>query len=358
MRFRILSFATIAIMLLGSVGSTRAFETDQYDLPPRPLADIGDEFSQHVAEMIAEALKKVNEEMALHESCLNGSAARGVKCDSTVKETKRLAELRSEDAIVEAVYKLLGEGDLFTTNTGKWFGKHKFANEPSRYKPSYAQSIFLTRPINYATLSPTVRMYGVEFGFDKIDHFFQQGYKYYRKYNEARRAGKTAEQAAEKAISWGRMTERTYFGSLVSGVYSNGDLFANYAGMKFYEGLTKGISMSGHQRPAIVVLKDNKWMVDYDVDLKADLLRPFIADHLNEALNPSGYSFFLHKVVRKHVRDHSCKDWRAVYPNATSAEFQKRTTDLEKWNGEDYGFTHKSRSVPIAICFEEKLSAE
>jgi hypothetical protein len=128
--------------------------------------------------------------------------------------------------------------------------------------------------------------------------------------------------------------------------------------MKFYQGLTKEITVNRRVRPAILSLKDGKWEFNKAVDLDDGLLRPFIADQLNEALNPSGYSFFLYKVVKKVVRDRACKGWRELYPNATASEFQKRSEDLEKWNGEEYGFTRKSKSVPIAICFEDKLSAK
>ena len=358
MRSQFHAIALIITLLFGTVARTRAFETDQYDLPPQPLADIGDEVSQHVEEGIVTALNNVNVEIELRTACLDNSAPKDAKCASPSKETQRLAELRSPAAVARAVYKLLGDGDLFTTVTGKWFGKHKFAHEPSRYKPSYSGSIFLTRPVNYLTLSPTVQMYGSEFGFDKVDHFFQQGYKYYQKYNEAVTAGVVANKAEEKAIDWGRMTERTYFGMLVSGVYSNADLFANYAGMKFYQGLTKELTIGGRTRPAIVVLNDGRWSINDRIDLKAELLRPFIADQMNEALNPSGYSFLLYKVVKKVVEDRACKGWRKLYPTATRAEFKRRTSDLENWNGEDYGFTRKSRSIPISICFEGKLPSQ
>lgn len=355
MKSQTITAALVAVLLLSGVPSFRAFETDQYDLPPEPLVDIGDEVSQHIEESILVALKNVNTEIELHESCLRASMMGRARCEGVDKEKALLAELREPDTVAHAVYKLMGDGDLFTTAAGKWFGKHKFAHEPSRYKPTYSDSIFLTRPINYATLSPTVRIYGAEFGFDKIDHFFQQGYKYYRKYNEAIAKGMTPEAATRDAVAWGQMTERTYFGTLVSGVYSNGDLFANYAGMKFYQRLTHDTVVNGRMLPALVIQRDGRWIRNSD---EKGTLQPFIADNLNEALNPSGYSFLLYKVVKKIVRDRSCKRWRELYPNATAAEFEKRTAALETWNGEDYGFTRKSKTVPIAVCFENTLSGE
>src|SRR5436190_7679438 len=114
--------------------------------------------------------------------------------------------------------------------------KHKISQEPARYKTSYFNSIYTAEPIDYATMSPTVRIYGTEFGTDKIEHFLQQGYDYYKIYQNEIAAGRTSEAGESKAVKWGRMTEQTYFGLLVAGVYSNADLVANYAGMKFYLG--------------------------------------------------------------------------------------------------------------------------
>ena len=54
-----------------------------------------------------------------------------------------------------------------------------------------------------------------------------------------------AEEAVQQAVKWGQKTERTYFGLWVSGVYSNADLYANYAGMKFYDALTQPLTVGG-----------------------------------------------------------------------------------------------------------------
>src|SRR5206468_8097467 len=119
------------------------------------------------------ALQKINAELERHEACLNGTAAKNVKCRSTDSERKKIAELQTNDAVARAVYKLLGDGTIFTTYTGDWLTSHEFANTPARYKTSYVESIYVTMPINYATLSPTIRVNGKEFGTDKFDHFFQ-----------------------------------------------------------------------------------------------------------------------------------------------------------------------------------------
>jgi hypothetical protein len=356
MRYSLFLSIVISVSFLAGGPAIVAFETDQYNLPPEPLADIGDEVTEHVEQSIIAAIAKVNTDITLHQSCLDKTAGTGIKCRSAESETKKLAYLHSEEAIASAVYDQLGDGSIFITVTGKWFNKHKFEHEPSRYKTTYADSIFITHPIDYATISSTVNLYGVEFGVDKIDHFFQQGYKYYKIYNSEISEGKTPADAAKKAVSWGKRTERTYFGILVSGVYSNADLYSNYAGMRFYQGLTKLVKIGDVERPATVRLNDGVWTINKG--FRETLIKPFISDQLNEALNASGYSILLYPTVKRVVRNQACPEWRKRFPDLTHAAVEKRSADLKMWNGEDYGFTNRSLTVPIAVCFEEKLPTQ
>ena len=120
---------------------------------------------------------------------------------------------------------------------------HEFAAQPGRYKTTFQQSIYLTAPFDYLTISSTVNLYGTDFGTDKIAHIFQQGYDYYKIYKRGLKKGLSEEKAIQKAVKWGRKTEATYFGTWVSGVYSNADLSANYAGLKFYLGLSREIKI-------------------------------------------------------------------------------------------------------------------
>lgn len=326
-----------------------AFETDQYNLPPVPLADIGDEVSEHVEAGLYSAVAKINSDITKSLNCLE-TKVRG--CRSADEERKKLANLRSNDAVAEAFFKLIGDGSVFTTKFGNWMRSHKFCGQPDRYKTSYGESIFILNPTDYLTISPTVRLFGAEFGIDKLEHFFQQGYKYYTIEKESIKKGKTADEAARKAIRWGQLTERTYYGLLASGVYSNADLYANYAGMRFYQGFTKPLQIKGKTRPATLTLVDGKWNI-VTANLRKTLLPPFMTDHMNEALNPSAFRLTLVRSVRRAVKKHGCPKWRQAYPNLTPTTIAQRSKALELWNGEDYGFTKKDRIVTIAeTCFD------
>ena len=327
-------------------------ETDQYNLPKVPLADIGDEVSAHLETSLRLAIKKINAEISLGESCLSGIAVKDEKCGSADATRARLEFLRSNDAIAEAVYKLHGSGNIFFAHIGTWLNSHKFAATPARFKTSFIDSIYITMPFDYAFLSPTVKIDGVEFGTDKLDHFFQQGYQYYKMYIKAVAKGMSRDEAMKKAISWGQRTERTYFGYWVSGVFSNADLYANYAGLKFYQGLTKPTKIGDKTRPAVFALIDGKWQIAADISLRKDLLKPFITDHLNEALNPSGLTAIVYPVVKHVVRKRSCAAWHTAFPDLTQSDLAARSKSLELWHGEDYGWMRRKRMVTLAgMCF-------
>ncbi|MEP7039677.1 MAG: hypothetical protein ABI891_15195, partial [Acidobacteriota bacterium] len=96
-----------------------AFETDQYNLPPEPLADIGDEVSQYTADNLRKAVAKINDEIVFRENCLAKKTEKG-KCDSTEKERAKLAFLRSDEAVALEFYKLVGTGIPPFTASGSW----------------------------------------------------------------------------------------------------------------------------------------------------------------------------------------------------------------------------------------------
>ncbi|MBC7899858.1 MAG: hypothetical protein H7070_07360 [Saprospiraceae bacterium] len=319
-----------------------------------PLADIGGEVSEYTEENIRKAIAKINTEIAVRQACVENASA---KCSSSEKNRKRLAYLRSEEAVAREVFKLIGDGIIPTTKSGSWMDSHKFRAHPARYKTKYRQSIFVLALFNYFTISPTVNLYGTSFGTDKIAHFFQQGYTYYRIYERALAHGVTPDEASKKAVRWGRKSENTYYGTMVGGVFSNADMFANYAGMRFYQGLTKETRIGKIERPATVDLKKGIWIFN---EAKELLLKPFMTDHMNEALNPSSFIPGLRSSIRGIVRKQSCPQWRALYPDRTKRDFEETTASLALWHGEDYGFKKSEKFVTIAnTCFfaEARASA-
>lgn len=351
-----------AALLLSQSNFASAFETDQFNLPPAPLADIGDEVSLYAAENLEKAVDKINAEIGARLSCLenDGAKSKKLKCASPAKEREKLAALRSDEAVARAFFDLLGAGFPPDTKSGTWMEKHTFVKQPARFKTTYAKSIFFTSPINYLTISSTVSLYDAQFGTDKIAHLFQQGYTYYKIYKRALADKMSPEQAAKKAVDWGKQTERTFYGTLVSGVYSNADLCANFVGMKFYLNLTGDVKIGNETKPAVLRIENGAWKFGAgSADLRQNILKPFVSKHLNEALNPSIYIFGLRSYVRKTVKEQNCKQWRAQFPNRLQTDFDNDARALKLWNTEDYGFTDSNKFITIGnTCFDnadEKL---
>jgi hypothetical protein len=349
---------TVLVLVLSALlapGIVCAFETDQYNLPRKPLADIGPEVTNHVESKLGTAVDKVNAEILARQKCLTEGTRSRDGCGSRSDELLRLEYLRSEDAIAREAFEQLGGGVPPFTSMGTWMDSHHFLAQPARYRTSYWNSIFILNPGIALTISPTVNLYGSEFGTDKIAHVFQQGYTYYKIYRRALVEGVTPAEATAKAVRWGQKSERTFYGTLIAGVYSNGDLCANYVGLKFYQGLTKPIVIGNTTRHAVLEIHDGTWK--FTGNTQEFLVKPFISDHFNEALNPSiftrtlGWRWF----IRRSVKKRSCEQWRERYPELSRRTMEERSRALRLWHGEDYGFTESEDFITIAnTCFERE----
>jgi hypothetical protein len=105
-------------------------------------------------------------------------------------------------------------------------------------------------------------------------------------------------------------------------------------------------------RPPTLILENGLWKLNAAGTSEEVLLRPFISDHLNEALNPSLFIPGLRSSVRGMVRKKSCAQWRSAYPTKTREDFQLLADSLKLWNGENYGHKPSQKFVTIAgECF-------
>lgn len=91
------------------------------------------------------------------------------------------------------------------------------------------------------------------------------------------------------------------------------------------------------------------------------MLKPFVSDHLNEALNPSVYAkgLGLLSEVRTVVRKQNCGDWLNNFPDRSRSDWENVSQSLKRWHGSDYGFTESNQVVTIAhTCFEDESKEE
>jgi hypothetical protein len=127
----------------------------------------------------------------------------------------------------------------------------RFASQP-------AASMYSLQGKPYYIVGPTIKISDLCVGADKLGHLFQQGKQYFDlKYQPIREAYEKDPAAAQNpstqndllkqglaaAKSFGQGTEINKAGLATTGVYSNADLAANEAGLKFWEGLLEDPNM-------------------------------------------------------------------------------------------------------------------
>ena len=111
------------------------------------------------------------------------------------------------------------------------------------------------------------------------------------------------------------------------------------------------MKIGGETKRAILILKNGAWTFNENAP-RENLLKLFVSNHFNEALNPSIYVAGLRSFVRRTVEKQSCKLWRERFPEKTRADYETETRALELWRGEDYGFRNSGKFITIAnACF-------
>jgi hypothetical protein len=314
-----------------------AFETDQFTPTPAPLVDLGNDLNDHILVYLNELIDKTNAKIDKHPN----SAA------------KYLTESYITEHFNHSVcpfYRNLCEPET-------WALYSKNDSLLRHYKPPIEDSIyfgvFATIPFSFLFDSPSVNFFGIYLGTDKIGHFFEQGYAYYEIYTDAYNKGASDFEARQKAVDHGVLQENTYFGTMIDGVYSNGDLSADYAGMTFYMNFTHEVKIGDTTVPPILTIQGNHWALTPDRTARDHLINPFISEHLNEAFNPCKYTFNL-ATIREHVQEH-CQDW-IVSNHITKESETARLNKLKTWFGYEYGHSlppDKEISF-VTECFSSK----
>jgi hypothetical protein len=276
-----------------------AMETDQFTTPRAPLYDIGPSLSRKIAEII--------------------------ESDRTGREPERvLSEWVGSNILVSRLV--------------SWVKQIRIEGRAVGFSPSVFRSVygwaFSPVPFSFLFDSPTVNVHGFYLGTDKIDHFFQQGHDYYDEVTQAQANGADGAAAIAEAVARGVKEEHSYYGTLVSGIYSNADLAANYAGMKFYVNLRQPVRIGDRVWPPLLESSPAGWRFRAGVD-RDHLLQAFLSDHLDESMNPSRYRFS-RGAIRSRVRDR-CDAWTRFYADRRGLVARSGQGFTSTWFGENYG---------------------
>lgn len=341
-----------------------AAETDQFTLPPtESFADLGDFMSQWHHEVLQRVVVDTNRRImkTLRETRKAG------------EREKALAEVRSPTRLADEVREIFGPAMFEIDALEKRFHSKEFgAQYPGQivaYRTDgwiYADALLLIDPRRLLFLqnpSSTIKVYGTFMGTDKIGHFHDLGHIYYKDYMKHRRAGDSAEESLARVVkeySKGFVSEKGVVGNIVSGVYSNADLAANYAGMRFYQNLTEPVKLKGQERPPLIVRNGDFLRVNDHVQADSPWFEVFISDQFNEALNPNLHDWMMRDAVRKRIHRIS-PDVLRFYadPQGKSRDrqyFENLARSLMTYDGESYGHSGMRDSL-IGIyntCFDTK----
>lgn len=260
-------------LFIALVGTADAYETDQLTLRDDELADALPFADAEMDRVLADAVDATNERLM---------------CDASPERTQKV--LAHEIHVRTATEVPLWSKGVFRS---PGYGRYQAALETD---PSVERHEFLERVDIYADLSAmeslildvagtcsTIRLAGRSIGTDKIDHFFGEGFDYFRKSRQGR--------DPDRAIRWGTTTERTIYGLLTSKTFSFADLRANYDGYVFYAGLLE---------PGSVVELDDDGCA---VQTRGWDWTEWVDDDWDEVLNPSVYTPVVQRGITRRLED-------------------------------------------------------
>lgn len=145
----------------------------------------------------------------------------------------------------------------------------------------YAGVGLMTAPaIASKGIAPTINLAGVHFGADKLSHFFGVGsvYLHYLLDDVA------LADPERRAHEYGVATEKTYWGSVTTGVYSNADLVANAEGMRFFRQLLPESLVGPSSDPKII-----DWSSGAPRRVRDFRFSEYVNEYWSEVFNPNQF---------------------------------------------------------------------
>jgi ankyrin repeat protein len=348
--------AVLACTSLTCTSPALSHESEQYTLPAgRDFADLGPYFTRVMYDAVVGATAETN--AAIEQAVRAGSPP------------SKLEELQSADAIAgkvwEHIFLAIPTNELLDATLITEPMQSQYPGLVTMYRPTVSiyddplLVIDLTKAVRTFFRSGTVSAGGTVFGTDKIIHFINIGRIYHGKYETRIKRGLPEQEAIKSAIaSTSRnplTSEDGVLGMLTTGILSNGDLAADYAGLMFYRNLTETVHIGPHTLPPMLVRDGPYWRVQIEPD--SDFFVAFITPHWNEVLNPSKYARYTSVRLRALVRER-CPDALAWYRDPRGeprgrAQFEAIERELATYFGADYG--HESNPAsPVTIadtCF-------
>jgi hypothetical protein len=336
----------LVVISLWFAAPAQGNETDQYLLPlDAQWADLG-EFMSGVHHMVVQdAINYVNARIE-----------RSLKIRGPVQRQRALERWQAPEAVADSVRRLWGIGFWDMMHLDHFLHSRKmrraFPDQLVAYKTWNWLYTYVHLPIDPRNIplllpSSTIKVFDVYIGVDKFGHLHDLGHIYYKDYIWGIRNGYDPDhvmQVVVQRFSRGLISESMLIGFWATGVCSNADTAANYIGMKFYMNLTEATRIQGEMHPPMLVRDGPFWRFNDHIEPQT-LLRPFITDHLNEALNPNLYEWGARMLVRRRlnqIADHVLAVYADEHGRPRPAQwFDDKAEELRTYYGDDYG--HRGR---------------
>ena len=227
-------------------------EVDHYLSWGQTLEDAAPILNSKINEIINSTVQSLPKDCSCEEAASKVLSGFGVSLNSNfekwIKETDRV------DKFMPNIDLALRES-IFSDHNSKW---------------SQIERAFFT-----IQLDEIINVGGVYLGLDKLTHFTGSGFLYYQAYRISKKAGNV--DPIEMAIKVGIIGEKTVIGRMATGVFSYGDLEANFQGFIF------GLDMCAGVDPFLRHSEDG-WKFSRPFDIKA-----YVNPHWDESYNPSFY---------------------------------------------------------------------
>jgi ankyrin repeat protein len=344
---------SLMLPMAGQTGVAWGHETDPYTAPlGRQQADLGLHLTQWTYDRLVSSVEEANRRLAAAEASGAGSAARQWRSDEGIAQIVA-GRFPYAYHVIEGMETYIRSQAFRDRYPGQIAGHKELVDHCYRH----AHPIWDPRQVFKFWFATTIKVFDVYVGTDKLGHFTDMGYHYYREYRAARSRGLGAEEAMRVAKDVGLthpvFSENGVCGLISSGTYSHGDLMSNYAGLQFYRNLTEPMRLKGQMRPAMLVLDGSpgRWRLADHVKRNSDFLSWFFSDHWDEALNPNFYDPVMRPGVERGMRERA-DEILARYVDErgcrrSPAWFERKAQELATYWGEDYGYARGERAEKV-----------
>jgi hypothetical protein len=333
--------AALAIgLMVGAGPPVQAHESEQYTSPAgRDFADLGPRLSRNFLAAIRDAVAETN-------AAIDSALAAGDPLGQ-VQALQSAGHVAGQVwAYIFATYPTLELLDLGLLSSAT---RASYPGLVTMYRP--VESIYddplllldLSKAVRTLFRAGTVSASGVLIGTDKIIHFINVGRIYHLRYLDAVDQGLPEAQAMQHAVTATAanplLSEDGVLGLYTTGIRSNGDLAADYAGLKFYRNLTEPVRVGADLLPPMLERDGAHWRVV--VQDEDTVFTRFVSPHWNEVLNPNSYLGYVGERVRGVIASR-CDDVADWYRDGGgqplgTAWFAARQRELATFDGEPYG---------------------